>query len=127
MDILFLVGRILFGVPLIFSAINHFMNRSQMTAYAESKGIPAPSLAVLGSGLILLLGALSILTGFQTQIGVLLLVIFFVPVTLLMHQFWAVEDENMKTVEMIMFIKNTVILGAALMFLQIGTWPISLG
>jgi len=124
MDVLFLIGRILFGATLAFMSVNHFMQAGNMAGYAKSKGIPAPMLAVVGSGVVLLLGALGILLGIYPKLSVLLLVVFFLPVTLMMHNFWTISDEQQKMNEMIQFMKNTVIVGAALMFLAIPPqWP----
>ncbi|MDH4249054.1 MAG: DoxX family protein [Deltaproteobacteria bacterium] len=128
MDLFLLLGRILYGGVLLVMATNHFAHIKPMTDYAQSKGVPMPKLAVLGSGVVLTLGSLSILLGSQTGWGVLLLVVFFVPVTLRMHNFWTVTDDNAKMMEMTQFLKNMALLGAALMFLAIpGPWPYSLG
>lgn len=123
----FLAGRILFGGILAFMASNHFIQWKMMSGYAASKKVPMPTWAVLGAGLALLLGALSILSGSYVIYGVGLLSLFFVPVTFLMHNFWADKDVNMKLNNMVNFQKNLVILGAAWMFLSVPTpWPYSL-
>jgi len=128
MDVIFLIGRIIVGLYYIISAANHFMQLEMMSGYASSKNVPASKLAVIVSGLLLLIGGLSILTGFQPVIGVIALAIFFLPVTFMMHNFWAVEDEQMKMNEMINFMKNMGLLGSALMFLAIPQpWPLGLG
>lgn len=128
MEIAFLIGRIILGVYYLFNASNHFMQLEMMSGYAGSKGVPVPKLAVIVSGLLLVVGGLSILLGFQPLIGVIALVIFFLPVTFMMHNFWAVEEEQMKTAETVNFTKNLALMGSALMFLVIPTpWPFSLG
>jgi len=128
MEVVFLVGRIIVGGYYLMMASNHFMQLEMLTGYAGSKGVPAPRLAVIVTGLLLLIGGLTILTGFQPLIGVAALVIFFLPVTFMMHNFWAVEDPQMRMMEMTNFTKNLALLGSALMFLVIPTpWPFSLG
>jgi len=128
MDTLFLVGRIILGVYYLFNALNHFTQLKMMSGYAQSKGVPLPGLAVLGSGVLLVLGGLSILLGFEPYIGVAMIIAFLVPVTFMMHNFWTVEDEQMKMVEMVSFMKNMALIGSALMFLAIDDpWPFSLG
>jgi putative oxidoreductase len=128
MEIAFLIGRIILGIYYLFNASNHFMRLEMMSGYAASKGVPAPKLAVLGAGILLLLGGLSILTGFQPTIGVILLVIFFLPVTFIMHNFWAEKDEMTKRMQMTQFVKNLGLMSSALMFLAIPQpWPFSLG
>ncbi|BAL99771.1 MULTISPECIES: DoxX family membrane protein [Caldilinea] len=128
MEILFLIGRIVLGAYYLFNAFNHFRNLEMMTGYAASKGVPSPRLAVAGTGVLLLLGGLSILLGYQPTIGVLLIVIFLVPVAFMMHNFWAVQDPQMKMAEMVNFMKNIALAASALMFLAIPQpWPFSLG
>jgi uncharacterized membrane protein YphA (DoxX/SURF4 family) len=128
MEIAFLIGRIVLGVYYLFNASNHFRNLNMLTGYAASKGVPAPKLAVIVTGLLLLLGGLSILLGYQPTIGVLCIVVFMVPVAFMMHNFWAVQDPQMKMIEMVNFTKNLALAASALMFLAIPQpWPFSLG
>ena len=128
MEIAFLIGRIVLGVYYLFNALNHFRNLNMMAGYAGSKGVPAPKLAVAGTGVLLLLGGLSILLGVQPTIGAILIVVFLVPVAFMMHNFWAVQDPQMKMMEMVNFMKNLALAASALMFLAIPQpWPFSLG
>jgi putative oxidoreductase len=127
MSILFLIGRIIVGAYYIYSGINHFLKLNMMTAYAKGKGVPFPELSVAASGILLLVAGMSLLLGYYPEIGVVALVLFFIPVTLMMHNFWAVGPEE-KAIQMINFTKNMALLGSALMFLKIGKpWPFSLG
>jgi putative oxidoreductase len=128
MELLFFLGRIVYGGFFIYNGINHFANFRMISGYARSKGTPAPGLAVAVSGVMLLLGGLSILLGAYPRAGVALLVLFLVGVSFTMHNFWAVEDPQAKTNEMINFAKNLALAGAALMLLAIPTpWSLSLG
>ncbi len=128
MAIAFLIGRIIVGLFYLQNAMNHFSRAEMMSGYAASKGVPAPKLAVYGSGLLMLIGGLSILTGFQPVIGVIALVVFYLPVTFMMHNFWTVEDEQMKMAEMVNFMKNMALTGSALTLLAIPQpWVFGLG
>ncbi|RME54075.1 MAG: DoxX family protein [Caldilineae bacterium] len=127
MDILHLIGRIIYGGFFIMMGLNHFMQAKAMIPYAQAKGVPAPQLAVYGTGVLLLIGGLSILLAFQTVIGVIALVIFLLPTSIMMHNFWAVDDPQQKMVEMTQFMKNMALMGAALIFLAIQTWPMGMG
>jgi len=62
-DLVFLLARSLFGGVLAFMGLNHFMQTDGMAGYAESKGIPAPRLSVLLSGLLLTASGLGIVLG----------------------------------------------------------------
>lgn len=126
--IAFLLGRILIGGVLAFMGLNHFQQTDSLAGYAESKGVPAPKLSVLASGLMLVVGGLSIVLGLFPIVGAALLVLFHVVVTPKMHDFWNVEDPEQRQNEMTSFLKNAVMTGAALLIVAIGgaNWPYSL-
>jgi putative oxidoreductase len=127
MNFAFLLGRLVVGAYYIYNGLNHFIKLSQMTEYAKSKGVPSPQLAVMGAGVLLLIGGVTILLGKFPEIGVAALVLFLIPVSFMMHNFWAVTGE-MKAMEQVNFLKNMALLGSALMFLAIRKpWPLSIG
>jgi len=112
------LGKILFGGYFLMNAFNHFSNLSMMSGYVQSKGIPAAKLAVLGSGLLLLAGGISVIFNLFPLIGLGALVLFLLPVTFMMHAFWKVQDPQARMGEMVNFMKNIALLGAVLMFLS---------
>lgn len=127
-EIAFLIGRILVGGFFLMAGFNHFARHSMMAGYAKTKGTPAPEVAVAGSGILLVLGGASLLLGFHPTVGVILLVIFLLPTSFMIHNFWAIQDLPSKMNEMAQFQKNIAILGLLLMTLLIPRpWPISLG
>lgn len=115
MDVIVLIGRILFTVIFLGSAVNHFTQRAPMASYAASRGVPAAPLAVVGSGVLQLFGGLSVLLGIWPDLGALLLVIFLVPTAVMMHGFWRESDPQTRQLEMIQFLKDLSLAGAALM------------
>ena len=127
-DILVLIGRLLFGGLFLYNGINHFMNRAAMVGYAGYKGVPMPSLAIVGSGLWLVISGLSVVMGFRPEIGLVMIVLFLVGVTPVMHNFWAASDPNARLADSINFQKNMAMAGAALVMLAVPRpWPYSLG
>lgn len=116
---LFFLGRILLGGYFIKNAYNHFKNSQMLAGYAGSKGVPMPSLAVLGTGLLLLLGGLGVVLGVYVEWAVTFLAIFLIGVTFKMHQYWKVADPMMRMGESVNFYKNLALLGAVLMLLAI--------
>jgi putative oxidoreductase len=119
-----IAARILFGAFFVMSGVNHFTRTKQMAEYARAVGnVPAASLAVLGTGVLLLAGGASILLGFHPRIGALLLFIFLVPAAFMMHAYWKVADPMQKAGEMAQFWKNiSYIVGD-----PNWPWPASLG
>jgi len=127
MNIAFLVGRIIVGIYYLYNGINHFIKFGAMTEYAKYKEVPLAEVAVAVSGLLLLVAAFTIISGVFPEIGVVSLVLFFLPVTFMMHNFWAAGQEQ-QMAEMINFSKNMALMGSALMFLGIKKpWAFSLG
>jgi uncharacterized membrane protein YphA (DoxX/SURF4 family) len=83
---------------------------------------------VAGTGVILLLGGLSMLLGVYPVVGIILLIVFLLGVSFQMHSYWKVDDAQMKQIDMINFTKNMALVGALLMFLLLPRpWPMSLG
>ncbi|MFI6366861.1 DoxX family protein [Nocardia sp. NPDC050630] len=115
MDVLVLIGRVLFVVLFLSSAFGHFTQTDAMTEYAQSRGLPQARVAVLAGGVVLAVGGLSVLLGVWADLGALLLVIMLVPTALLMHQFWRETDPQAKQGEMIHFNKDLALAGASLM------------
>ena len=118
------IGRILFSLIFLISGFHHFS--SETAGYAASKNVPAASFLVPVSGILAIAGAISIILGYKARLGAWLIVLFLVPVTLMMHNFWAVTDPAMKQMQMSMFMKNLSMLGAALLIAWFGAGPFSL-
>ena len=117
------VGRLCFALIFILSGVGHFS--SDMIGYAASAGVPAANLAVPLSGVLALAGGLMILLGFKARVGAWLLILFLVPVTLLMHRFWGIEDAQQATLQRVSFLKNLALIGGALLIAYWGAGPLS--
>jgi len=118
-NMLFLIGRVLYGGFFINSALNHFRHTKMLAGYAQSKGVTSPQLAVQATGILLLVGGLSVLVGYEIMWGILALVIFLLGTSIKMHDFWNDKDPQAKSMNQIQFNKNMALLGAALMMLAI--------
>lgn len=118
------IGRVLFATIFVMAVFGHFSQKT--IGYAASAGVPLASIAVPVSGVIALLGGLSVALGYKTRVGAWLLVLFLVPVTLMMHAFWNVQDPTMHQMQQVMFMKNLSILGGALLLAYFGAGPLSL-
>ena len=119
-----LIGRILYSLVFISAAPGHFS--ADTIGYAAAQGVPLASLAVPASGILALLGGLSVALGYKTRWGALALVAFLAPVTIMMHNFWAVTDPMMHQLQLVMFMKNVALVGAALTFAVHGAGAYSL-
>jgi uncharacterized membrane protein YphA (DoxX/SURF4 family) len=121
------MARVLFGAVLAFMGVNHFMQVDEMAQYASFKGLPAPRLSVIGSGLVLVAGGLGIVVGVAPVLAAAALAGFLVIATVTMHDFWAAGEDEQQD-EMIQFLKNIGLTGGALAFVVLGLveWPYAL-
>ncbi len=119
------LGRFLFAVIFLAAVPMHFT--APGIQYAASEGVPLAEILVPLSGVIALLGGLSVLLGYHARVGAVLLAVFLLPVTLVMHDFWSVADPMEAQLQQVMFMKNLAILGGALLVAYFGSGPFSLG
>lgn len=115
MDIVLIIGRVLFALMCITGGLNHFTKAEAMAGYAGFKGVPQPKLANLLSGLMLLAGGLSVVLGVYADLGALVLAVVLLAMALMMHNFWKADDAS-KQMETISFFKNVSMAGAAIVF-----------
>ncbi len=137
--VLTVIARVLLALIFLMSALaNKIPNFSEVASLMESKGVPAPQFMLVGATAFLLLGSLSIMTGFKARIGASLLLVFLVLATYYFHNFWIWAPEAMwvlssnpdvkmpvAQVEMISFMKNLALMGAMLFIMANGAGPMS--
>lgn len=122
----FLIGRIIFGGFFLYNGINHIRQRKSMAQYASAKNVPQAEVAVVSTGVAMLIGGASILLGIKPKLGTLAIIGFLGGVSPIMHDFWRQEDPNQRMNEMINFTKNMAMLGAALALMGVEEpWPAS--
>ncbi|MGH3467743.1 MAG: DoxX family protein [Thermocrispum sp.] len=115
MDVIVLIGRILFAMLFLGSGFAHLVQRDAMAGYAKSRGVPLAQLAVPATGVQLIAGGLMVLLGVWADLGALILVVFLLPTAVVMHGFWKETDPEAKQGEMTHFMKDAGLAGAALM------------
>lgn len=120
-------GRVLFGGYFLYNGINHFLSRAAMAEYARAKQVPAADAAVMGTGALIVLGGLSLLSGTRPRIGASLIAAFLLGVTPKMHAFWEIEDDQQRMQEFVNFTKNLALVGGAALAAAVPEpWPVSL-
>ena len=124
MKYLVLLGRMLYSTIFVMASFGHFSE--QTIAYSAAQGVPLASIAVPLSGIMSLLGGLSIALGYRAKWGAWLLVLFLAPVTVMLHNFWAMTDPMMAQMQQAMFMKNLAMLGGGFVIAYFGSGPLSL-
>ena len=126
MRALFVLGRAIFGGYFVYNGLNHFLNHKMMSQYAASKGVSNADVAVPTSGSLLVAGGLSVIAGIKPRQGLATIIAFLIPVSLQMHRFWDETDPSRRQTEMINFMKNIALVGAALTMVELPEkWPAS--
>jgi 1,4-dihydroxy-2-naphthoate octaprenyltransferase len=128
---LFLIGRSLFGIVLAFMAFNNFVDLNNVASRIGEAGVPYPKAATIAASVPLMFSAVSIALGIYPVVGASYLVVFLVVTTVVVHNFLGIDDPDEQDNEIFHFLKNLLILAAALMFLALGIggsiWPYGLG
>ena len=114
-----LIGRIVLIWIFLMSGIGKIGNFEGTAQYMAKFGIPMTSFFLLGAILLELVGSITILLGYFTRVGAILLLIFLIPTTLIFH---GADDPGQK----IQFMKNVSMFGGLLILLSAGAGRYSL-
>lgn len=130
-DGLFLVGRTLFGIVLAFMAFNNIADLGNISSQIGETGVPYPKVATVVATVPLMFSALSISLGVYPVLGATYLVVFLTVTTLIVHNFLGIADPEEQENQIFHFLKNMLILSAALIFLSMALggaeWSYGLG
>ncbi|MEU0312909.1 DoxX family protein [Nocardioides sp. NPDC006273] len=117
MDIIILIGRILFALIFVAGGIGHLTATTDMTQIVQSKGIPAARAVVLSTGVLLVTASLMLILGLWADVAALALFCFLVPTAIFIHNFWTEKDPQVRLMEQLHFNKDLSLAGAALLLL----------
>jgi putative oxidoreductase len=115
-----LIGRILLALIFLQSGIGKIGNFEGTAKYMASYGMPYPHFFLVGAIFFELVGSITVILGFFTRFGAVLLLIFLIPTTLIFHNIFV--DPKM----MIQFMKNVSMFGGFLILLTAGAGRFSL-
>jgi putative oxidoreductase len=116
-DIFDLLGRILLSFIFFFEAYDYLafeqVNRRAMTIYGLTWN---QDFFLYGAVLLLILGGTMILLGYRMRLGAILLLIYWIPLTFIVHDFWLEVDDNTEfRLQRLIFMKNLAITGGLLL------------
>jgi putative oxidoreductase len=115
-----LAGRVLLVAIFVVSVSGKITNPEGTRQYMAAMGMPMTGLFLVGAIIFEAAGTASLLLGYRTRLGALLLIIFMIPATLIFHTNFADQ------VQVIMFMKNLSMIGGLLMVVAFGPGGISL-
>lgn len=109
-----LIARILLSAIFLYSFFSKITGWEGTIQFMESKGIPFAPLLLVGAIITELAGGLSLCLGYRMRQGALLLGLYLIPTTLIFHNFWAVEGQQVQ-MQLLQFFKNISIMGGLLL------------
>src|SRR5258708_5644089 len=104
-----LLGRMLLSMIFLLSGTMKLMNWSKTAEMMTEKGMDFVPFFLGASIACELLGGLCILLGWKARYGALALALWLIPVSIVMHNFWAYEGQAMQN-QMQHFLKNLTIM-----------------
>lgn len=118
MEVLEIIGKVLFAFLFVNSGINHLINRNYLAGYVQSKRLPLPLTTTVVSGIVLIVAPLLFLFNIVPVIALAVLGAFLLLTAVFMHDFWRQDDEQTKANEQIQFSKDIALLGAVLVMIS---------
>lgn len=109
-----LIGRIFLAVLFFLSGVGKLAAPAATQAYIAAMGLPAPSLAYLGSTAIELIGSVLLIVGFRVRTVAVGMAVYTLLTAVFFHRNLA--DQN----QMIHFFKNIAIMGGLLQVAAFG-------
>jgi len=105
-----------------YDSIAYFQHtKKTMAAYGLTG---SQDLLLIGAIILLVLGGLLILIGYKASFGAFLLMVYWIPLTLIVHSFWN-DPVEVRRLQSIMFMKNIAITGGLLAILVNGAGKFS--
>lgn len=126
MALVALIARILFSLALFLLGYDNVTDAGRKAEYAAQKGLVGAHILVPVAGVLLVAGCLSIALGIYAQVGALMVLSFLIPVTMVMHAYWKLDDAEERRAQRIHFYKNVALVGGALLILAFGSGDMSI-
>lgn len=115
-DIVDLVGRIFLAAIFIFEAFDTALYMDKTKETMALYGLTwHPDMMIYATTFLLLLGGTLVLIGYRTTFGVVLLLLYWAPITFIIHDFWNYPQGDQLRLQSILFMKNIAIIGGLLM------------
>ena len=119
-----LVGRLVFVWFFLSQLLHYGGNWDATVSLMRFAGVPAAAFLLLVALMLLMLGSLSLLLGFHTRHGAMLLFGVTIVATVLMHAFWQINgNEGARQTDFELFARDVAIAGGLLLLVGLGPGP----
>ena len=118
------LGRLLLAAIFLVSPLANLIPNFGATADAmREAGMPLPSILLALAIIVLIVGALALISGYRARWGAALLLAFLIPATSYFHAPWNASDAAEASQQIIHFLKNLALMGAMLLVIVTGPGP----
>ena len=121
-----ILGRMLFAALFIPAGVHKIIGFSTVAGYMTSKGLPMVDVLLVLTIIIELGGGVMLLLGWHARLAALTIALFLIPVTVIFHGYWNIEDAQQMMTQQRMFMKNMAIIGGLLCMTGLGSGKFSL-
>jgi len=119
-------GRIILGVYFLLPGLMKFTQYDMHVEYMDSHGMVFIPFFLILSGIIQVSGALAFFVGYQVRLYAFLLAGMTVIISLVMHDFWTMEEGLQRSHETQNFFKNMGITAGLLVLINAGAGAYSI-
>ncbi len=114
-DVVDLIARVLISFIFLFEAYDSIKYFKGTKAIMTDYGITwRQDLLLYAAIIMLILGGTLLLIGYRSGLGAILILLYWVPVTFVVHSFWN-DPPELQRMESVLFMKNLAIIGGLLM------------
>ncbi|MBN9588223.1 MAG: hypothetical protein BGN85_01160 [Alphaproteobacteria bacterium 64-11] len=107
-------------------AMDILANWHQIAILIEAKHVPLAPLALLVALIVIFMGCLSLLFGYHTRHGALMLFVLTVSAAVVLHDYWNVDDPARRIAEFGIFARDWAIAGGLLLMVGMGPGPFAM-
>lgn len=118
-----LLGRLALGWFYGSAAFNIIVNWNHMVAQLGAKHIPMPPLVLVLVFVVMVMGTFSLVAGYHTRHGAVLLFALTIIGTVVLHDYWHIADPALRRAEFEIFSRDIGISGGLLLMIGVGCGP----
>jgi putative oxidoreductase len=120
------LGRCMFSWFFGAGAFNIVNNWAQLSHELADKHVPLPPLVLVIALVLMFLGVISLLFGYQTRHGAVLLFGLTIVATVILHDYWHISDPAARLADFEIFSRDVAICGGLLVIVGMGCGPFGL-
>jgi putative oxidoreductase len=115
-----LLGRLILAWFFLSEAWRYADDWTGTTTLMAMKDVPAPGILLFIAFAAMIMGGVSVLVGWKTRLGALVLFAFTLVSTIMMHDYWTISDASARQEDYEIFARNLAIAGGLLLLVGLG-------